>query len=129
MMAQAATSSPAERARHLREVGDHSLYVSGFFADSLSRGLVDLEYYIEMGGTAYSQLARMPSRTVSTDVYLELSDKFPRLVDVLAEVSDSSLGSNASVVQLYERWLRTGSEWIARKLRARGVLPGTGEVS
>ena len=67
-MAQAATSSPAERARHLREVGDHSLYVSGFFADSLSRVLVDVEYYIEMVGKAYSRLALMPSRRVNTDV-------------------------------------------------------------
>jgi hypothetical protein len=32
------------------------------------------------------------------------------------------------VVQLYERWLKTGSEWIARRLRARGVLPVKSEV-
>lgn len=127
-LAEAQTASPEERAHKLREIGDRSLYVSGFFSDSLQRRLVDVDYYIKMGGTAYRLLARMPSRTASfSGVYLELSGKFPRFVDVLAEVSElSSLSSDAGVVQLYERWLRTGSEWIARKLRARGMLPGGG---
>jgi hypothetical protein len=57
-----------------------------------------------------------------------LSDKFPRFVEVLAEVSESSsLGNSSGVVQLYERWRRTGAEWIARKLRARGMIVGSGE--
>ena len=125
----AATAAPEERARSLRTVGDHSLYVSGFFADSLQRSLVDVEYYIQIGGTAYSQLARMPERGTTHQVFLELSGKFARFVDVLAEVSEGSLSSNLSVVQLYERWLRTGSEVIARRLRAHGVIPSTGEAS
>ena len=129
-MGAAATASPDERARTLRNVGDHSLYVSGFFSDSLQRSLVDVEYYISIGGTAYSQLARMPVRGTSNEVFVELAEKFARYVDVLAEVSEgSALGSNLSIVQLYERWLRTGSEWIARRLRARGVLPPGGDAS
>jgi hypothetical protein len=27
------------------------------------------------------------------------------------------------VVQLYERWLRTGSERVAQRLRSKGVIP------
>lgn len=130
-LGQAATATPEERARALREVGDHSLYVSGFFADSLARSLVDVEYYIQIGGSAYSQLARMPLRGMPTYVYRELSQGFARFVDVLAEVSEgSAIGGPSSLVALYERWLRTGSDWVARRLRARGMLPGTGgEVS
>src|SRR5262245_46140968 len=44
-LVQASTATPDERARCLREVGDQSLYVSGFFSDSLARSLVDVEYY------------------------------------------------------------------------------------
>ena len=125
-MAQAQVASTEERARKLRDIGDRSLYVSGFFSDSLNRSLVDVDYYIRMGGSAYRQLARLPARVTSafSPVYGELSEGFPRFVDVLAEVSESSaLSSDRGVVQLYERYLKTGSEWIARRLRARGVLP------
>src|SRR6516225_2434594 len=51
-----AVHSPDERIRQLKDVGDKSLYVSGFFADSLQRKLVDVDYYIQMGGSAYGQL-------------------------------------------------------------------------
>src|SRR5438067_13013338 len=46
----------AARARLLRRLGDTSLFVSGMFSDSLSRSLVDVDYYIEMGGRAYDAL-------------------------------------------------------------------------
>jgi hypothetical protein len=36
--------------------------------------------------------------------------------------------SNLSLVQLYERWLRTGSEWMERRLRAQGVIPRKGDL-
>src|SRR5712692_4360021 len=40
-LASAVVSSPDERLRHLKDLGDTSLYVSGFFSDSLARKLVD----------------------------------------------------------------------------------------
>jgi hypothetical protein len=127
-MATAVFSSPDERARHLKDVGDTSLYVSGFFSESLQRKLVDVDYYIQMGGAAYGELARYfrgyRRSEVFGAVYDELGQKFPRFVDVLAEISEqTSVGSSQSVVQLYERWLRTGSEWMARRLRQHGVIP------
>jgi hypothetical protein len=36
----------------LRRVGDASLFISGFFADSLNRSLVDVDYYIDLGERA-----------------------------------------------------------------------------
>jgi len=44
--------------RTLKEVGDTSLYVAGFFAKSLTRSLVDVDYYVGLGQSAYAQLAR-----------------------------------------------------------------------
>lgn len=127
-----AVQSPDERVRQLKEVGDKSLYVSGFFADSVQRRLVDVDYYIQMGGAAYSELARYfrgnPHSLVFSEVYDELGAKFPRFVDVFAEVSEGSSNSDHDLVRLYERWLRTGSEWMERRLRAQGVLPTKGEL-
>ncbi len=124
---EAVFALPEERARHLREVGDQSLYVSGFFPDSLQRGLVDVDYYIRIGETAYGHLARMGSAGTFGAVYRELAEKFARFVDVLAEVSSQAAVNNPrDVVALYERWLRTRSQWLERKLRAQGVLPNRG---
>src|SRR5690349_8945105 len=41
----------------LRRIGDMSLFVSGFFADSLRRKLVDVDYYVNIGGYAYTALS------------------------------------------------------------------------
>src|SRR5262245_8779582 len=44
-------AEPATRMKTLKEVGDTSLYVAGFFAESLDRKLVDVEYYVGIGTT------------------------------------------------------------------------------
>ena len=107
----------------LRQVGDQSLFISGFFSDSLNRSLVDIDYYIQLGECAYRSLARNADRTLG-DVFDELSDKFTTFVDVLGEVSErTSLSSNADVLRLYEKWLRTRSRRSGDLLAARGIVP------
>ena len=72
----------------LRRVGDTSLFVSGFFSDSLNRSLVDIDYYMQLGERAYGSLAR--NDDALGDVFDELSDKFTAMVDVLTEVSEQT---------------------------------------
>jgi len=123
-----AGSDPGERVSTLKQVGDTSLYVAGFFAESLGRSLVDVDYYVGIGQSAYAQLARAlrQQRTI-TDVYSELAENFPSFVGVLAEVRKRTDFATSDVGRLYEIWLRTRDEWIEKKLRAAGVLvePGT----
>jgi hypothetical protein len=115
--------SGAERVRTLKQVGDTSLYVAGFFAESLTRSLVQVEYYIGIGQSAYSQLAKQCGRgSTLTEVYEELADEFPRFVDVIAEIRKRTEFATTDVTKLYEIWLRTRDEWIEKKLRAIGVL-------
>ncbi len=107
----------------LRRVGDQSLFISGFFSDSLNRSLVDVDYYIQLGECAYRSLARRGDRTFS-DVFDELSDKFTTFVDVLGEVSErTSLSSNSDVLRLYEKWLRTRSRRSGDLLAKKGIVP------
>jgi hypothetical protein len=50
-------------------------------------------------------------------------------VDVLAEVSErTSMASSSGMLQLYERWLKTGSAWMERRLRELGMIPTKGET-
>jgi hypothetical protein len=121
-LAQPGTDA-AERVKTLKQVGDTSLYVAGFFAESLSRSLVDVDYYVGLGQSAYGQLARSFSAQKSlTEVYEELADKFPKFVDVLTEVRKKTDFATPDVGKLYEMWLKTRDEWLERKLRAAGVL-------
>jgi hypothetical protein len=118
-----AEAEPAERVRTLKQVGDTSLYVAGFFAESLSRSLVGVDYYVGLGQSAYAQLARaFGAQRSLTGVYEELSENFPRFVDVLAEIRKRTDFATPDIGRLYEMWLRTRDEWIEKKLRAVGVL-------
>lgn len=112
----------AQRAA-FRRVGDLSLFVSGFFSDSLKRKLVDLDYYIALGGFAYGALSRNDDDSFSP-VFGELANKFVAFVDVLSEVSEQSAGaSNIDLLRLYEKWLRTGSRRNGEKLVEHGIVP------
>lgn len=107
----------------LKEIGDVALFISGFFSDSLNRKLVDVDYYIYIGGCAYHALSRVESDSFSP-VFAELGEKFVDFVDVLGEVSErTSCASNADLLRLYEKWLRTGSRRSGQLLVERGVVP------
>jgi hypothetical protein len=111
-----------ERWRNLKRLGDTSLFVSGFFGDSLARSLVDVEYYIAMGERAYDALSEAPPAPGLEQLFAELAERFPHFVDLFAEIAEmSDLRSNRGLVRLYERFLQTGSERVAERLRERGV--------
>jgi hypothetical protein len=113
----------ARQRAELRRVGDRSLFISGFFADSLSRSLVDVDYYIQLGEHAYGSLARQADGSFG-DVFDELAGKFPAFVDVLGEVSErTAMASNADLLRLYEKWLRTRSRRSGDLLASRGIVP------
>ena len=128
-LAQASEASPEARARKLREIGDTSLYVSGFFADSLTRRTVDVDYYVSMGGTAYGQLARLPAAGVLREAWGELAARFKAFVEVLGEIKGRiNLSTQPpNILRMYEEWLKTGSSDLEQRLRAAGLLIGQGK--
>jgi hypothetical protein len=122
---RAIQSSRRDRAKILRAMGDTALFMSGFFADSLSGRLVDLDYYKAMGGFAYARLAHDEDpRVFGPEVFSELSGRFTEFADLLSEISEQShLATNQSVLRLYERWIQTGSRRVAALLAERGITP------
>jgi hypothetical protein len=120
-----------ERNFALQRIGDVALFIAGFFADSLAHKLVDLDYYIYMGGSAYGSLSDEARGTVRgralAGVYAELAAKFQIVVDVLNEVRDATRqSSDIDLLRTYEVWLKTGSRRAAALLRQNGVVPMTG---
>lgn len=121
-------TSTDERVKALRRLGDIALFISGLFADSLGRSLVDVDYYIAMGGNAYGYLADSGHRSVYVrrlqEVFTELATRFTECVDVLADVGEkANLKNDTDVLRLYEIWLGSGSQRAAEKLQAMGIQP------
>ena len=122
-LARALETGGVEQRARLRDLGDVSLFVSGFFSDSLRRKVVDVDYYVSMGEYAYASLSRWEGDTFA-ETFAELARLFPRCADVLGEVSEQSgLTSNNDLLRLYERWLRTGSPRSGQKLAEQGIVP------
>jgi hypothetical protein len=122
---RALTASRVERTRLLRTMGDSALFVSGFFADSLTGRLADLAYYKTMGGHAYRRLSQDETAGGRGEgVFSELARRFTQFADVFSEVSECTrLTCNRSILALYERWLQTGSPRAAGLLAERGLAP------
>ena len=123
ILKRALEGNPIERWRHLKRLGDTSLFVSGFFSDSLARSPVDVAYYIAMGERAYDTLSEEPRGPSGAHaLFGELAERFAQFVDLFAEIAElSDLRSNRGLLRLYERFLLTGSERVAQRLRERGV--------
>lgn len=106
----------------LKRVGDTSLFVSGFFADSIARSPVGAGYYAALGGRAYGTLAAARGPAGVAETFAELGERFEEFADLLAEIAEmQDLRSNRGLVRLYERFLHTGSARVAQMLRDRGV--------
>lgn len=127
LMVKEALEQPERQAQALmfRQVGDISLYTAGFFQESLSRKLVDVGYYIEMGGTAYQHVAALEGERGMRSTYVELADRFSTFVDVLAEISEATTvaRSEKDLLRMYDLWLQTGSDRAAKALREAGIVP------
>lgn len=108
----------------LKEIGDFSLFISGFFPDSMNRKLIDIDYYMAMGGVAYLTLSNVCREEPLQSLYKDLHLRFGTYVDILGEVSDKVFSqTNRDLLRLYEKWLKTRSHRIARMLKQEGLIP------
>lgn len=120
------TPEPTAQKLLFRQIGDVSLYTAGYFQESLNRKLVDVDYYIQMGGNAYKNVASRAEEMKK--VFAELATRFATFVDVLAEVSSVTTPKNSEqdLLRLYELWVSTKSERAEKALKAAGIIPVDG---
>ncbi|QLY25433.1 hypothetical protein [Bdellovibrio sp. KM01] len=123
MYLHAQNAEQSVKLEKLRKLGDRALYISGFFGDSLQRKTVDVDYYANIGGAAYTHLAHCTREDGLAKVYKTFSARFIEFVDVLTYISQHSfIKSDESILRLYDRYQRTGSELAKEKLVEMGVL-------
>ena len=125
LMMRAQEAEPQEAVRIYKHMGDHSLYRTGFFGESVDLGV---EYYVSMGGGAYQSVAALmrPTAASSSALFLELADRFQALVDVLAAMSlhGEKTGElpDAKLLALVERYKKTGNPELLEALARHGVV-------
>jgi hypothetical protein len=132
LLMRAQEAEPHEAVRIYKHMGDHSLYRTGFFGESVELGV---EYYVSMGGGAYKSVASLvrPTAASSSALFDELADKFEALVDLLTSMSlhgekTADLG-DAKLLALVERYKRTGHPELLEALARHGVVLRPGVLS
>ena len=129
---RALEASPLDRIQILKNLGDVALYVSGFFVEFIERSLVDRNYYMSMGGSAYHSLSDIMSLKHQCEsvagVYSQLANKFSNVVDLLNEISNRSRRKSSPETELlrtYERWQKSGDEKLKNELAQKGFFVPT----
>ena len=132
LMARAQESDPHEAVRLYKHMGDSSLYLSGFFPGHVERGVVSVDYYVSVGGSAYGAVARLvrPSAAGSSALFAELADRFRELVELLCAMSlhgeRTRRLDDHEVLSLVDRYRNasTAAEQreVADTLKAQGVV-------
>lgn len=121
LFSRALDAEPGEAVRIYKHMGDSSLYLTGFFTE----GIESVDYYVSMGGSAYANVAGLMRPTAATHsaLFAELSDRFPSLVDLLMSMSLGTAPPNdARVLELVERYRRTGDPKVLDALKAQGIV-------
>ena len=130
LLHRAQDASPDEAVRIYKHMGDSSLYLSGFFRDCVEQGAVGAGYYQSMGESAYAQVASFmrPTAASSSALFCELADRFGDLMELLTSMSlhgekTAPEGiSDVKVLELVERFRRTGSAEVLHTLKRHGVV-------
>lgn len=124
-MHQASLFSPEEKLHTFKQLGDYSLYISGFFSESLKRKVIDVDYYINIGSVAYLNAAGLHPQNTFQKLFNELSKKFTKFVEVLSQVSHQTQVSSEynDILRLYEKWLKTKNQYLLKLLSEHGLIP------
>lgn len=118
--------SDSERLRSLRDLGDRTLYRTGFFAESLEHRRIPRTYVIDIGKRAYQAAEVVAQRgdPARVAVFHDLSARLEMFSAVLSDVRErTTLRTPQDIIRLYERWKQTRSPEIARRLEMEGVFP------
>lgn len=120
---KAMNSEPSLRCDLLKKLGDTSLYITGFFSESLNRKIVDISYYINMGESAFHSLASSVHEETYSKLYKDFSTQFVRYMEALNYISkQSNLQKDSNLLKLYENYQKTGSELIRETLVDSGFV-------
>jgi hypothetical protein len=112
-----------QRVELLKRLGDTSLYVCGFFSESLKRKVVDVDYYVEMGGSAYRSLAGYNHGKSISEVYEEFSQRFSDFAEMLFVISQKArMSMPGDLINMFDQVIARDSASAKQELAKHGIF-------
>lgn len=112
-----ALQEPRRRRREqLQEVGDHCLIFAGLFPEQADRRRVRLSYFVDLGRTAYGDLAAAGG-SMHAELFRALAVTFAPLADVLRALREDREAALMTALEAAERSLQLDSRLARRELR------------
>ncbi len=104
--------------QQLQTVADQCLLFSGLFPKRSRRRLVKAHYYVDLGRSAYMQLASRVKRAYA-ELYENLSRHFVEMMDILQALRFSTNPSQLDSLLLIDYWQQCDSQYARRLLQER----------
>lgn len=95
-------------------LGDHSLYIAGVFPTSLSRSLVGVDYYVQMGQMGYANASALSYSSQNRLLYQSLADNFKTYLNSFYYISKDSLFKDT--LSLYDNYFLTQNPEVFKDL-------------
>lgn len=106
----------------LRQLGDNSLFIGALFFERFAKKGINKDYFIGMGGGAYSSLGNL--NYGESNIFGELANSFPKLLQVVANVCAVELNYKAEeIFSLLERWQKSKDATLRKQLHSIGIIP------
>lgn len=122
------SSSGQLRSMRLRDVGDNCLLLAGMFPKRAERRLVRIGYFVELGRSAYQELAEILSQSTA-QLFSDLSAAFVALMEVLQAMRELGGTPTLSPLEAIELWQDTRSPRALESLRRQSHALPTLDVS
>ncbi len=87
----------------LKYVGDYTLYVGGYFSDSLKKGIVNYSYYVSMGEDAFNHLSSISKQRHVADLYNDIFKNFVELLLLLKEAGSLTRTSETELLNIKKK--------------------------
>jgi hypothetical protein len=122
------TPEPHQRCLLLRHLGDMALFLCALFPERYQRRGIRKDYFLGMGGGAYSYLSENAQQ--NRHIFAELANKFAALLNLIAQACAKQMPFDAKdVLRLYRSWMVSGDDSVASQLQGLGIsLPEPGQV-
>jgi len=120
---------PKGKIKTLKSLGDHSLYMSGLFPDFFQRKIIDVDYYVDIGKSAFSTLSDCVGEESFSSLYNKIAMTFEQLVDVLGVISQkSALTNTENILRMYDLYDKTSSARLEELLAEKGIVANMGAM-
>ncbi len=108
-------TSKLQRTQLQQDLGDHCLFLVGYFYDFVQRsGQGMVQYHLQMGSNAYQQIGKKP--------FVEVGQKFNELYLVIGDLHLPQLDEKR-ILKIYGHWEKTSDKYYASLLLGKGIVP------